>query len=89
VHRSIVGLLNIVDFEHTVLVDVYLLESLYANVGAELVHWTDNAANKLIEVDFVVAVNVKDLEESRDILLVNLNAKVVDSLSELVLVKGA
>jgi hypothetical protein len=88
-HSSVVALLNIVDFEHTILVYVDLLESLYANVGAELVHWTDHATNKLIEVDFVVAVHVKDLEESRDILLVDLNAEVVDSLSELVLVKGA
>lgn len=82
-------MLNVVYLKNAILIDVNLLESLDANVRAELVHRANNTTDKLVEVDFIVAIYVKDLEESRDVLLVNLDTKIVDRLSELVLIKGA
>jgi hypothetical protein len=89
VHPGVVTFLNVVDFEHTVLIDIDLLKSLDANVCAHLVHWPDDAPNEFVKVDFVVAVYIENLEESRDIFGVDFDTEVVDCLGELVLVKSA
>lgn len=84
---GIVPLLDVFNLQHSIAVYINSLESLNADVGSELIHRPDYGSDKFVEINLIVAINVKHLEKCGNVLLINLNTKVVNGLGELVLVK--
>ena len=59
---GIVPLLDVFNLQHSIPVYINSLESLNADVGSELIHRPDYCSDKFIEINLVVAINVKHLE---------------------------
>ena len=87
-HRCIVCALNVFKRDYSIPRSIQNLECLDAELCAEVVHWTDNDANELVEFYFSVTIYVEALEKCGQILRLNLNAKVLDCLIELIWVES-
>lgn len=62
-HRCIVRALNVLKCDDSIARFIQNLECFNAELSAEVVHWPDNYANELIEIDFSVTIDVKALEK--------------------------
>jgi len=65
------------------------MESLQHNILAVVVHGSDNNSNKLVELYLATVVVVECLEETVNVLGVDIDTEVMNALAELVLVEEA
>jgi len=89
VHRGVVLALDVFEVEHTVAVDVDLLENADHNLSSEVVQGTDHHSDEFVEVNGTVALPVERLEKTGDVFIVDTDLEVFDGLGELVLVEVA
>ena len=89
VGRTIVPLREFFHIKFSILIEVECFESALNEISSELTHLSDDDAQELIEVNFSTLVDIHGLEQTLDVLWVNLDAEVAAALLELHEVKGA
>jgi len=67
---------------------VDLVEDLLDELCSELVHRANNNSNEFIKVDFPSSVIVESLEETINILFINVNLEVLNAFFELIGIKS-
>ena len=88
-HPSIVTSLNVFQVQDSILIVVYLSEGFDTDLGPEVVHWSHNDSDELVEVDLTIISIVKTFEQSCNIFCFNINTEIMNSLVELVGIKTA
>ena len=84
VTRSVIGAANVINVDDTIASPVQLLERFERQIRSELIHGADQNPQELVEFDLPVTRVVEALEESGQVLCLNIDAKVTDGLVEFV-----
>jgi hypothetical protein len=83
----VVFALDVLNIKHTVSAEIYLLERLLNKLGPELIHGTYHDPDELIKTDLPTAVDIKSLEETVDVLWVNIDLEIFNALLKLIKIK--
>jgi hypothetical protein len=83
----IVLTLNVIDVQGSISIVVNFLESFLDYLSSKLVHRPYHHSNKLIKVNITISIQIKGLEQTVDILVINVNLEILNALFEFISVK--
>ena len=79
-HLGIVTTFDVCNIKNSILINVNQLECLNAYLRPELIEWTHNHTNELIEINFSISTVIEAFEECHLIFLVDIDPKVSNGL---------
>ena len=88
-HLGVVTTFDVCNIENSILIYVDQLECLNAYLCPELIQWSDNHTNELIEINFTISTVIETFEKSHLIFLVDIDSEVTNGLVEFIWIECA